>query len=125
MKRLFLSFLVIVLAGCSSMQPVRISDLRGDEAPAEIRKGDRVEVTTRVAEKFEFSVSEINALGLGGKFGFIPYANMRQLRVRRPGSASDGGLDWLWGAIGVAVLIALIVSSDSVTACSPGPCPTD
>jgi hypothetical protein len=124
MKRLLLSFLVILLAGCSSMQPVRVSDVRGNEAPAEIREGDRVEVTTKAGEKFEFSVSEINALGLGGEFGFIPYENMRTLRVRRPGSASGGGLEWLWAVLGAAIVVALIANADSVTACSPGPCPT-
>ena len=121
MKRLLLSFLVILLAGCSSMQPVRVSDVRGNEAPAEIREGDRVEVTTRVGERFEFSVTEINALGLGGEFGFIPYENMRQLRVRRSGSAGDGGLEWLWAVLGAAVVIAIIASADSVSVCSPGP----
>ena len=124
MKRLFLSFLVFLLAGCSSMQPVRISDVRGNDAPAEIREGDRVEVTTRVGERFEFSVTEMNALGLGGEFGFIPYENMRQLRVRRPGSASDGGLEWLWAVLGAAIVVALIANADSVAVCSPGPCPT-
>jgi hypothetical protein len=124
MKRLFLSFLVILLAGCSSMQPVRISDVRGNDAPAEIREGDRVEVTTRVGERFEFSVTEMNALGLGGEFGFIPYENMRQLRVRRPGSASDGGLEWLWAVLGAAIVVAIIANADSVAVCSPGPCPT-
>ena len=125
MKRLFLSFLIVLLAGCSSMQPVRVSDLRGNEAPAEIREGDRVEITTKVGEKFEFSVSEINALGLGGEFGFIPYENMRQLRVRRPGGAPDDGLEWLWAVLGAAIVVALIANADSVTACSPGPCPSD
>jgi hypothetical protein len=125
MKRLFLALLVILLAGCSSMQSVRVSDVRGNEAPAEIREGDRVEVTTRVGERFEFSVTEINALGLGGEFGFIPYENMRQLRVRRPASAGDGGLEWLWAVLGAAIVIAVIASADSVSVCSPGPCPTD
>ncbi|RPH97405.1 MAG: hypothetical protein EHM68_08405 [Lysobacterales bacterium] len=124
MKRLLLALLVILLAGCSSMQPVRVSDVRGNEAPAEIREGDRVEVTTRAGERFEFSVTEINAHGLGGEFGFIPYENMRQLRVRRPGSASDGGLEWLWAVLGAAIVIAVIASADSVSVCSPGPCPT-
>lgn len=125
MRRLLLALLVILLAGCSSMQPVRVSDLTGNEAPADIREGDRVEVTTKAGEKFEFSVSEINALGLGGEFGFIPYEHMRQLRVRRPGSASGDGLEWLWAVLGAAIVVAVIANADSVTACSPGPCPVD
>ena len=125
MNRLLVALLVILLAGCSSMQPVRVSDVRGNDAPAEIREGDRVEVVTRAGEKFEFSVTEINALGLGGEFGFIPYENMRQLSVRRPGSDSDAGLEWLWAVLGAAIVIAVIASADSVSVCSPGPCPTN
>ena len=125
MKRLFLALLIPLLAACSSMQPVSVHDLADAEAPAEIVIGDRVEVITKDSEKFEFTVKEINAIGLGGKFGFIPYEKMRQLSVRRPGSESDADLEWLWGLLGVAALVALIVSADSVSACSPGPCPTD
>jgi len=125
MKRLFLALLVPLLAACSSMQPVSVHDLADAEAPAEIVIGDRVEVITKDSEKFEFTVSEINAVGLGGKFGFIPYEKMRQLRVRRPGSESDADLEWLWALLGAAAVVAVIASADSVSVCSPGPCPTD
>jgi hypothetical protein len=125
MKRLFLALLLPLLAACSSMQPVSVHDLADAEAPAEIVIGDRVEVITKDSEKFEFTVSEINAVGLGGKFGFIPYEKMRQLRVRRPGSESDAGLEWLWAVLGAAVVVAVIASADSVSVCSPGPCPTN
>jgi hypothetical protein len=107
------------------MQPVSVHDLADAEAPAEVVVGDRVEVITKDSEKFEFTVSEINAVGLGGKFGFIPYERMRQLSVRRPGSDSDGGLEWLWAVLGAAIVVAVIASADSVSVCSPGPCPTN
>ena len=111
-----------MLAACSSMQPVRVSDLGEGQAPAEIGVGDRVEVISREGEKFEFSVTEINTVGLGGKFGFIPWRNMRSLSVRRPGGdAAD--LTWLWGLLGVALVVAVIANADSVAICSPGPCP--
>jgi hypothetical protein len=125
MHRALLLILVILLAGCSSMQPVSVHDLADAEAPAEIVIGDRVEVITRDSEKFEFTVNEINAVGLGGKFGFIPYERMRKLSVRRPGSDSDGGLEWLWAVLGAAIVVAVIASADSVSVCSPGPCPTN
>ena len=105
------------------MQPVNVSDLANEEAPAEIQVGDRVEVISRDGEKFEFTVTEINAIGLGGKFGFIPYQNMRRLSVRRPGSDPDD-LVWLWGLLGAALFVAIIANADSVAVCSPGPCPT-
>jgi len=122
MKRLILALSVSLLAACSSMQPVRVSDLEGTEAPAEIQLGDRVEVVSRDGEKFEFAVTEINEIGIGGKFGFIPYQNMRRLSVRRPG-ADGGDLTWLWGILGAALFVAIIASADSVAVCSPGPCP--
>jgi hypothetical protein len=105
------------------MQPVRVSDLQGNPAPAEVREGDRVEVITRDNEKFEFSVTEQNELGLGGKFGFIPYERMRALSVRQPGGHSENAAYWIGALLGVALFVALIANADSVSVCSPGPCP--
>lgn len=122
MKRLFLALLVLNLNACSSMQAVNIRDMQNGETLPDIRTGERVEVTTRDREKFEFTVTEINAVGLGGKFGFIPYQNMQQLKVRRPGSNPDD-FAWLWGVLGLALVVGLIASADSVSICSPGPCP--
>jgi len=119
-----LALLVLNLAACSSMQPVRVSDLKGNPAPAEVREGDRVEVTTRDGEKFEFSVTELNAIGLGGQFGFIPYERMRSLSVRQPGSDLGDAGYWLGVLLGAALFVALIANADSVSVCSPGPCPT-
>ena len=105
------------------MQPVRISDLRGNPAPAEVREGDRVEVITQDSEKFEFNVTEINEIGLGGKFGFIPYEKMRSLGVRQPGSDFGDAGYWVGILLGAALFVAIIANSDSVSVCSPGPCP--
>ncbi|MCW8871203.1 MAG: hypothetical protein OQK01_01155 [Xanthomonadales bacterium] len=124
MKRLLLALLVLHLAACSSMQPVRVSDLKGNAAPAEVREGDRVEVTTRDTEKFEFTVTEINEFGLGGKFGFIPYERMRSLSVRQPGGNYEDAGYWLGILLGTALFVALIANADSVSVCSPGPCPS-
>lgn len=121
MKRALLALLIPLLAACSSMQPVRISDIESGRAPDEIIIGDRVEVVSRDGEKFEFAVTELNEIGLGGKFGFIPFQNMRRLSVRRPGSGAD--LTWLWGILGVALVVAIVSSADTVSVCSPGPCP--
>jgi hypothetical protein len=106
------------------MQPVRVSDLKGNAAPAEVREGDRVEVTTRDREKFEFTVTEISEFGLGGKFGFIPYEKMRSLSVRQPGGDYGDAGYWLGILLGTALFVALIANADSVSVCSPGPCPS-
>ena len=119
--RYFLAALVLLnLLACSSMQAVSIRDQQRDP-PADVRKGDRVEVTTRDNEKMEFSVTELNEHGLGGRFGFIPYEKMRRLRVEQPGSGEVP--EWIWVAVGVVAAAALIASADSVKVCSPGPCP--
>jgi len=123
MKPLLLSLLILNLAACSSMQPVSLRDVRGNDAPAEIREGDRVEVVTKDGDKFEFDATQINASGVGGKFGFIPYERMRSLSVLRPDSPSADNLGWLWAILGTAAAIALISNADSVSVCSPGPCP--
>ena len=94
-----------------------------EKAPAEVREGDRVEVITRDSENFEFSVSEINEIGLGGKFGFIPYDKMRSLSVRKPGSEFAGAAYWIGILLGTALFVAVIANADSVSVCSPGPCP--
>ena len=123
MRQVFLSLILIHLAACSSMQAVSIKDLPGDPESGPLRVGERVEVVTYDKEKLEFAVTDITELGLGGKFGFIPYNDIRRLKVQRPASSRDVNTHWIWGALGAAALIALIVSADSVTACSPSPCP--
>lgn len=123
MNKVWIGLLTLALCACSSMQTVSIRDLEGQDNPADIGRGDRVEVTTRDEEKFEFTVSEINALGLGGTFGFIPYERIRQVRVRRPGNPGDD-LEWLWVVLGAAAFVAIIANADSVSVCSPGPCPS-
>lgn len=124
MRQLLLALLILNLAACSSMQPVRVSDLKGNAAPAEVREGDRVEVTTRDNEKFEFTVTEISEFGLGGKFGFIPYEKMRALSVRQPGADYGDAATWVGILLGTALFVALIANADSVSICSPGPCPS-
>ena len=41
MKHFFLALLVLHLAACSSMQPVSVSHLAGQEAPTEVQIGDQ------------------------------------------------------------------------------------
>jgi hypothetical protein len=125
MKQLILALLLINLTACSSMQTVSIQDLENPDIPSDIQHGDRVEVVTKDSEKMEFAVTNINTEGIGGKFGFIPYENIRRLRVQRPGSSNDANLTWLWGVIGAAALVALIASADSVSVCSGTPCPPE
>ena len=89
MKQFILVLLLFNLAACSSMQTVSIQNLENQETPGEIQHGDRVEVITHDSEKLEFAVTDITSSGLSGKFGFIPFANIRRLRVKR--ASGDSG----------------------------------
>jgi hypothetical protein len=124
MKGLLLVFSISFLAACSSMQPVSVSHLAGKETNSEVQVGDRVEVVNRAGEKIDFTVTDITPQGISGEFGFVRYDEMRSLRVQRHG-ASNADLTWLWTALGIAAAAWLIASADSVSVCSPSPCPTD
>ena len=123
MRQIVLSLLLLHLAACSSMQTIPVQDLRGRGENSSLRIGDRVEVVTTHNEKLDFAVTDISGEGLAGKFGFIPYHDIRRLRVRRPGTGDGEASGWLWGVLGIAALVALVVSADSVTICSGTPCP--
>jgi len=125
MRQLTLVLLILHLAACSSMQTVAIRDVQagGDQSP--IFPGDRVEVITRDNEKLEFPVTDITDEGVSGQFGFIPYDDIRQLSVRRPGDGNGEATKWILGALAAAAVVALVASSDSVTVCSGSPCPND
>lgn len=122
-RHLLLSLLVLHLTACSSMQSVSVQDVQrqGESSPVQI--GDKVEVITRDSEKMTFLVTDITDDGIGGKFGFIPYENIRRLMVNVPASTGSQSYTWLWGILGVAALFALAASSDSVSVCSLPPCP--
>ena len=125
MKQLILALLLLNLTACSSMQTVSIQDLENPDIPSEIQHGDRVEVITNDSEKMEFAVTDITTEGLGGKFGFIPFENIRRLRVQGTAHTTGGGATWIWGVLGAAALVALIASADSVSICSGTPCPPE
>ena len=125
MKQFILALLLLNLTACSSMQTVSIQSLENPSIPSEIQHGDRVEVITNDSEKMEFAVTDITTDGIGGKFGFIPFENIRRLRVQRQTGGSGESATWIWGVIGAAALIALIASADSVSICSGSACPTE
>ena len=123
MREVILSFLLLHLAACSGMQTVRVQDLQSSRENGSLQVGDRVELVTHNNEKLDFAVTDITSEGLAGKFGFIPYDDVRRLRVHRPGLQQGESMAWLWGVLGLAALVGLIAASDSVTVCSGTPCP--
>ena len=123
MRQILLSVLIVHLAACSSMQTVPVRNLQNQGETASLQIGDRIELTTHNNEKLDFAVTDITPDGLAGKFGFIPYDDIRRVRVHRPGHSDGQNMTWLWGILGVAALVGLLSVADSVTACSGTPCP--
>jgi hypothetical protein len=105
------------------MQTIPVRDLQDQGENASLQIGDRVELVTYSNEKLDFAVTDITGEGLAGKFGFIPYDDIRRLRIHRPGYRQGQNPTWLWGVLGLAALIGLAAAADSVTVCSGSPCP--
>ena len=122
-KRYLLGLLVLNLAACSTLQPVDIESAMQYSPPRGIDYGSLVQVKTLDKRTVKFRVTEITDEGLGGKQGFYRFEDMKNLRVDNPGK-NDDTLTYLLGALGIAALIVLVASADSVTICSPSPCPT-
>jgi hypothetical protein len=123
-KRYILSLLLLNLAACSSMQTVSVESAMQNSSARGIDYGSLVEVRTLDRRTVKFRVTDITEEGLGGSKGFYRYEDMKSLRVEN--TASDSGdhtLAWVLGVLGVAALVALVANADSVTICSPSPCP--
>jgi hypothetical protein len=122
-KRYLLGLLVLNLAACSTLQPVNIESAMQYSPPRGIDYGSLVQVKTLDKQTVKFRVTEITADGLGGNQGFYRYEDMKDLRVDNPRKNNGDTVTYILGALGIAALIALLVSADSVTICSPSPCP--
>ena len=122
-KRDLLSLLVLNLVACSSMQTVSIESAMNYSPPRGIDYGSLVEVKTLNKRTIKFRVTEITDEGLGGKQGFYRFEDMKSLRVDAPAQGESNAAAYLLGALGVAALVALVISADSVAICSPSPCP--
>ena len=122
-KRYLLSLLVLNLAACSSMQTVSIESAMNYSPPRGIDHGSLVEVRTLDKRTVKFRVTEISDDGLGGKQGFYRFEDMESLRVEGPGQSESNAAVYILGALGVAALVALALSADSVAICSGTPCP--
>ena len=122
--RYFLCLLMLNLAACSSMQTVNVESAMQNATARGIDYGSLVEVKTLDKRTARFRVTDITPEGLGGKQGFYRYEDMKSLRVENlAANNSDNTLSIILGALGVIALVALVASADSVSICSPSPCP--
>lgn len=124
LKRYVLSLLLLNLAACSTMQPVSIENTMQGSTARGVDYGSLVEVKTLDNRTSKFRVTEMNEEGIGGKPGFYRFEEMKSLRVENPDARNnDNTWSYILGALGIAALIALVASADSVSICSPSPCP--
>ena len=84
--------------------------------------GKEVRVTTNGGDRLSFRITDIEPHGIGYRSGFVPYENMSRLEVRQPGE-NEETTRIILGILGIAAVIALVNSADSVRVCSPSPCP--
>lgn len=119
--RYLLALMLFNLTACSSYQTVSVDKSMRQGAPSGVEIGNLVKVTTLDRKTDTFRVMDITEEGLGGNTGFYRYENMKSLKVQRPGKKGNDAAVWIWSIIGLAALIALIGSADSVRVCSP-PC---
>jgi hypothetical protein len=120
----FLSLLLLNLAACTSMQTVNMETTVQTAHARGVDYGSLVEVKTLAGETVKFRVIDITDEGLGGSKGFYSFSDMERLRVENPNQNSgETATAWILGILGVAALVALVANSDSVSVCSPSPCP--
>lgn len=124
LKHYVLSLLLINLVACSSLQPVSIESAMQNSSARGIDYGSLVEVKTLDNRSSKFRVTEMTGDGLGGNAGFFRFEDMKSLRVENPAAKNnDNAWTYILGAVGIAALVFLVANADSVTVCSPSPCP--
>lgn len=122
LKCYVLSLLLLNLAACSSMATVNLENTIQTSYARGVDYGSLVHVKTMDKRSAKFRVTDITEEGLGGNEGFYRFDEMKSLKVDVPGN-NDTTMEIVLGVIAVIALIALAANSDSVTACSPSPCP--
>lgn len=124
LKCYFLSLLLLNLAACTSMQTVNMETTIQTSHARGVDYGSLVEVKTLQGKKAKFRVTDITEEGLGGTSGFYRFEDMENLQVENiHQNNGETALTWILGAVGVIALVALVANSDSVSVCSPSPCP--
>ena len=121
-RNYLLALLVFNLTACSSMQTVSVESAMRYAPPPDIDIGSLVEVKTLDDRRLKFRVTDLTQLGLDGKYGFVFYEDMAQLKVDTSIRGEGKTTEYILGALGVLALIALIGSADAVVICSQPSC---
>ena len=121
-RNYLLAMLVFNLTACSSMQTVDVQSAMRYPPPPGIDIGSLVEVKTLDDRRLEFRVTDVTNLGLDGKYGFVAYEDMAQLKVGTSRKNEGKAAGYILGALGFVALLALISSADTVRICGQLPC---
>ena len=124
LRRYALALLVFNLAGCSSWYAVSVESGMQQSPPPGIDFGSLVQIKTLDKRTVKFRVTDITDEGLGGNQGFFLYADMQSLKVDKSIQKEANTAAYIFTALGVIALIALVANADSVAVCSPSPCGT-
>lgn len=124
LSRYLLCLLLLNLAACSSMQTVDLERAVQTSNARGVEYGRLVEVKTLDNRTVKFRVTEIDDTGIGSTDEFFRFAEMKSLKADNPNSkSSENAWNYVLGVVGAIALIALAANSDSVSVCSPSPCP--
>lgn len=126
LSRYLLCLLLLNMAACSSMQTVDLQRAVQTSNARGVEYGRLVQVKTLDKRTVKFRVMEITESGIGSEDEFFRFVDMKSLKVDNPNSTgSEETWTYVLGVIGAVALIALAINSDSVSVCSPSPCPED
>ena len=121
-RNYLLALMVFNLTACASMQTVDVGNAMRYPPPVGIDIGSLVEIKSLDDRRLKFRVTNVTNLGLNGKYGFIAYEDMAQLKVDTSIRNEGKTTAYILGALGVLAVIALIDSADSVHVCANAPC---
>ena len=121
-RNYLLALLVFNLTSCASMRTVDVESAMRYPPPPGIDTGSLVEIKTLDDQKLKFRVTEVTNLGLNGKYGFVAYEDMVNLKVDTSVQNEGKTTAYILGVLGFIALIALIGSADTVRVCSHTPC---
>ena len=121
-RNYLLALMVFNLTACASMQTVDVQSAMRYPPPPGIDFGSLVEIKTLDERRLKFRVTDVTNLGLDGKYGFIAYEDMAQLKGDTSTRNQGKTAEYIFAALGFVALIALIGSADTVNVCSHPPC---
>lgn len=118
--RLLLLTMLLVLAGCSSMNPVKSktvdlgTQIRSGHVVA---RGDSVEIVTTDGRQYRFRVTAIDETTVNGSEISVPIDTITELKVRK---FSEARTAMLIGGITTSVIAMFVLAMSAMVVMPPG-----